>query len=459
MKTRIAVIQSHPIQYFSPWYRALAREAELDLKVFYCYQPTQAQQGAGFGVPFEWDIPLLEGYNYEFLPNAAKKPGTHFNGCNTPQLSRLIASRAFDMWLVPGWNYRSYWQAMRACWRYRVPMMVRGDSNLIDPRPWHVRLAKRLILGRWIPRFSAYLTVGRLSEDYYRFYGADESRFFPARHFVDNEWLDGKAETARKQRAEIRRGWGIPENAFCVMFCGKFIPNKRPLDLVAAAQLLLDSNPQLSTLHSPLSNLQSSNPLPPRPRLHLLFVGSGELGPQLRARCSVVFDAEATVNPSARPSDFSISVSQNVSFSAPLLSPNSNLPSSVAARPPASFGGFLNQTQINQAYAACDLLVLPSGYGETWGLVVNEAMACQRPAVVSEKVGCGPDLVQQGETGFVFPAGDLKTLAEIIGRYAGEPALAAVHGQAAYEHVRAHYSIEMAVSGMLRAVRSLRLQE
>ena len=86
-------------------------------------------------------------------------------------------------------------------------------------------------------------------------------------------------------------------------------------------------------------------------------------------------------------------------------------------------------------------------------------MACQRPAVVSDKVGCWPDLVQQGETGFVFPAGDLKTLAEIIGRYAGEPALAAVHGQAAYKHVRAHYSIEMAVSGMLRAVRSLRLQE
>ena len=81
---------------------------------------------------------------------------------------------------------------------------------------------------------------------------------------------------------------------------------------------------------------------------------------------------------------------------------------------PVSFAGFLNQGEIPAAYAACDALVLPSDYGETWGLVVNEAMACGVPAVVSDAVGCGPDLVEEGQTGMIFPLGDIPALARAI---------------------------------------------
>ena len=74
-------------------------------------------------------------------------------------------------------------------------------------------------------------------------------------------------------------------------------------------------------------------------------------------------------------------------------------------RLPVTFAGFLNQTEIAGAYVAADCLVLPSDTGETWGLVVNEAMACGIPAIVSDQVGCGPDLVSEGVTGATFPTG------------------------------------------------------
>jgi len=121
---------------------------------------------------------------------------------------------------------------------------------------------------------------------------------------------------------------------------------------------------------------------------------------------------------------------------------------------PASFAGFLNQTEIPKAYAAADCLVLPSDYGETWGLVVNEAMACGLPAVVSDRVGCGPDLVEHGVTGRVFPFGDIAALAEELSTLAENEALLRKMGELARARV-ANYSVERAVEGTARAVHSL----
>lgn len=79
----------------------------------------------------------------------------------------------------------------------------------------------------------------------------------------------------------------------------------------------------------------------------------------------------------------------------------------------ASFVGFVNQTRMPAVYAAADVLVLPS-YSETWGLVVNEAFACGLPAIVSDRVGCAPDLIMDGLTGTVVPAGDVEALAKAL---------------------------------------------
>jgi len=118
----------------------------------------------------------------------------------------------------------------------------------------------------------------------------------------------------------------------------------------------------------------------------------------------------------------------------------------------ASFAGFLNQSEMPGAYVAADCLVLPSDDGETWGLVVNEAMACGLPAIVSDRVGCGPDLVAHGETGMVFPFGDVNRLASMLQSLAAQPERLARMGERARERVSA-YSVQRATQATLEAVR------
>jgi glycosyltransferase involved in cell wall biosynthesis len=117
-----------------------------------------------------------------------------------------------------------------------------------------------------------------------------------------------------------------------------------------------------------------------------------------------------------------------------------------------TFAGFLNQTEIVGAYVAADCLVLPSDTGETWGLVVNEAMACGIPAIVSDQVGCGPDLVSDGVTGATFPMGDVDALAKRLIDLSGNPSALRAMGGAACERVTSHYSVERAVEGTMAAI-------
>jgi glycosyltransferase involved in cell wall biosynthesis len=70
---------------------------------------------------------------------------------------------------------------------------------------------------------------------------------------------------------------------------------------------------------------------------------------------------------------------------------------------------------------AADALVLPSDYGETWGLVVNEALACGLPCAVSDRCGCGEDLVATSTSELVFRCGDPADLARALRRLVDEP--------------------------------------
>jgi glycosyltransferase involved in cell wall biosynthesis len=209
--------------------------------------------------------------------------------------------------------------------------------------------------------------------------------------FLDDR-ADGVLE--QQQRERLRFQWGIPQQAFCFLFAGKLQKKKRPQDLLDALALLA----------------HQSGP-PPRP-VHLLVVGSGNLEAACRQRVAT----EGL---------------------------------------PVSFAGFLNQSQIAAAYAASDCLVLASDHGETWGLVVNEAMACGLPAVVSDQVGCAEDLVEQGVTGLRYPCGDTDALAACLAAMARDPAAAARMGQAARERVEEHFTIEAAAAGIRAAVARL----
>ncbi len=378
---RVGFLISHPIQYYAPIFRELAKQC--DLTVYFAHRQSAEQQArSGFGVAFEWDVDLLSGYEHRFLTNVARRPSTDtFWGCNTPAVGREIRDGRYDAFVVPGWALRSYWQAIRACRRARVPVFVRGDSQLDGPRRAVVKFAKAMAFSSLLHRFDGYLYVGQRNREYLLHHGAKPEKMFFSPHCVDNEWFMSRSEAARAARAgdrsAIRR----------ILFVGKLIGRKRPLDVVQAATLVRALGQQVE----------------------LVFAGSGEL--------------QGSLDQAAQ-----------------------------AAGVPTQFLGFVNQSQMPAVYASADVVVLPSDGSETWGLAVNEAMACGVPAVVSEAVGCGPDLIEARGTGATFPLGDVRKMADAIRQVlAYDPARCRARLAARIEQ----YSPRAAATGVLEAANRL----
>ena len=191
--------------------------------------------------------------------------------------------------------------------------------------PLWKRPLKEIALDRLFASVDRFLYIGSANKRLYQRYGISDARLYSAPYAVDNERFTRQARELRPQRTELRRRWGISDDAFCMLFCGKFIKKKRPLDLVDAAR----------SLHTD-GRLRN---------IHLLFVGSGELDRELRQACHVMYDAETADRLGPTPVN---------SCTAPV------------AAPPASFAGFLIR-QISRAYVAADCLVLPSDHGVDLG--------------------------------------------------------------------------------------------
>ena len=118
---------------------------------------------------------------------------------------------------------------------------------------------------------------------------------------------------------------------------------------------------------------------------------------------------------------------------------------------PVTFAGFLNQSELPAAYHASDCLILPSDAGETWGLVVNEAMAAGKPAIVSDQVGCAADLVEPGHTGWIFPFGRWEALADCLMEALADRNRLRRMGKAARARVDA-YTPQQVADGIRQAV-------
>jgi glycosyltransferase involved in cell wall biosynthesis len=119
--------------------------------------------------------------------------------------------------------------------------------------------------------------------------------------------------------------------------------------------------------------------------------------------------------------------------------------------PNVVFAGFLNQSEVSQAYSVADVFVLASGWDETWGVVVNEAMNFGLPVVVSDKVGCAVDLVAHGENGYVFPHDRPDELARYLSLLITDPARRRSFGQRG-AGIIAPWNYTKAAEGLFAAV-------
>jgi glycosyltransferase involved in cell wall biosynthesis len=237
-RPRLGILTTHPIQYQAPLFRALAERT--DLTVYFAHRQTpEGQAGAGFGVAFEWDVPLLDGYEHHFLQNVAGDPSPlTFRGCDTPEIDAIIRRRSFDAFLVGGWFNKSYLQAIYACKRAGTPLLVRGDSQLQTPRSPLKRIVKNILFRAFLRVFDRCLYVGERSRAYYRHYGVGPEKLVFSPHFVDNAFFASRAE--RVDRLAERERMQIEPDESAILFVGKFIPEKAPLGILQAARILKD---------------------------------------------------------------------------------------------------------------------------------------------------------------------------------------------------------------------------
>jgi glycosyltransferase involved in cell wall biosynthesis len=341
MPVRLAIICTHPIQYYAPVFRELGARREVLLKVFYGWKGPGESIDQGFGIPVQWDVPLLEGYDFEFVPNVSKDIGSHhFGGIRLPSLIRRIEEWQADAVLVYGWCYHAHLSCMRH-FKGRLPVFFRGDSTLISQPSGLKGVARRLFLS-WVYRHVEYaLFVGSKNRAYFSFMGLSDSQLRFAPHSVDNRRFE--QPDADSQAQHIRGTCGLTDNDVLIVLPAKLEPIKNPL-------LLLEA----------FANLKTDS-------CHLAFAGSGPLETELKA----------------------------------------------TRTPRTHFLGFRNQSEMPSVYRAADLVVLPSK-SETWGLALNEAMACGRAVMASDRVGAACDLIVSGRNGWIVRADDLDDLTRAL---------------------------------------------
>ncbi|MBA3486463.1 MAG: glycosyltransferase family 4 protein [Lysobacter sp.] len=389
----LAVVISHPTQYYSPWFRHISAQGSVELRVYHLWDfGVETRYDRQFEQAFVWDIPLLDGYWSTLVANRSRDPGTHwYGGLDNPELVELLVDAQPDAIVLFGYAYLSHLRVIMSPRLARVPLLLRGDSHdLARNSGWRTRasrMARRLLF----KRFSGFLAVGCANTEYFRNCGVPRSRIHVVPHCVDNQRFRDAGEEASREAADWRAERGIPTTAAVIVFAGKFEMKKRPMDLLAAF-LRLEAGQERS------GGCDAA----------LLFVGGGALEEELRRMAG------------------------------------DRLGNSVF------FAPFQNQTQMPKVYSVGDVFVLPScGDGETWGLAVNEAMNLGLTCVVSTHVGCGRDLVRHGDTGWIFQAGNVDALTKVLALALDSgPQERARMGAKARQHIDA-YSYEVATAALL----------
>jgi glycosyltransferase involved in cell wall biosynthesis len=337
---RLAIVTTHPIQYYAPVFKLLNKRGNISIKVFYTWgDGAISKHDPGFDQKIEWDIPLLDGYDYEWVNNTSGQPGSHhFKGIINPDLIQQITLYKADAVLVFGWAYHSHLKVLRY-FNNKIPVYFRGDSTLLDQQPGIRSLLKTFFL-KWVYQHIDHaFYVGTNNLAYFKKYGLRDKQLSFAPHAIDNDRFPIPHDF---EATELRKNLSIPDNAILVLFAGKLEEKKAP-------ELLLNAFYELN-----------------EPKAHLLFVGNGPLENSLKLKAG--------------------------------------------SHPNIHFVDFKNQSQMPTVYQACNIFCLPSkGPNETWGLAVNEAMACNKAVLVSNKCGCAIDLVTE-KNGMIFKSENINEI-------------------------------------------------
>lgn len=387
---RVAVVNSHPIQYFAPLYAYLNQDPALEVTALYCTDISlRGGMDPGFGQAVKWDVDLLAGYRSVFLgENARRRVPGGFWSLVCPELWAEVRSGRYDAVWLHGYAYSADLIALVAAKSRGLPVFYRSETHLKLRRSGWKRRVRDGVLSAGARFVDRFLAIGTANRDYYRSLGVPENKIVDVPYTVDNDRFITAARLSDADRVAMRQKFGLPPNRPVVLFASKLIARKHPDDVVRAVARLRDEGVMAS----------------------LLFIGAGEMEASLR----------------------SLVVEYNLSGF-------------------VSFGGFVNQAELPRVYALSDIFVLPAE-NEPWGLIVNEVMCAGLPVIVASEVGCVPDLVHDGRNGLLMQAGDVDSLTTALRRLLTDDQERAAMGQKSLALIR-NWSYERCRLGVLAAAK------
>lgn len=355
VKKKILYILSHPIHYQSPLLKSLADQKEIDLKVFYLTSHTLGGIDKQFGEKIDWDTPLLDGYNYEFVKNYSMKPAVSgsFFGLINFGIIKKIRKENPDVVIIHGWAYFTNWVIFILSFLFKAKLWMRSESPLnqeLLKRKFVLKFKVFILKNLVFRKCDKFLYIGKQNKDFYKFYKVPDKKLFFAPYAVDNLFYQNQYKENASGKENIRNELGLSSNAKVILTVGKYISKKRPLDVLTAYK-----------------NLQVKNK-------SLIMVGEGEIRGEME--------------------DY---IKKN------------NLKN-------VFLTGFVNASKISKYFIAADVFVLASHAGETWGLVTNEALNFGLPIVISDMSGSAYNLVEDAKNGFVFKTGRTDELTERMQR-------------------------------------------
>jgi glycosyltransferase involved in cell wall biosynthesis len=232
---RVLAVCAHPVQYMSPILRLMARHPQLDLKVAYCsLRGATAGHDPEFNATVQWDVPLLDGYDWIEVPNRGSGSESFF-GLHNPGLWKMILDGHYDAVLIyTGYPRSSFWISYFASKLSRTAFIFGTDATTLVPMtgPSWKKYVKRLVWPILYRLASQVIVPSNGTRDLMRSLGIPEERITLTPYSVDNDWW--LARSREVDRAAVRASWGVPSETAVLLFCAKLQPWKRPQDLLQA---------------------------------------------------------------------------------------------------------------------------------------------------------------------------------------------------------------------------------
>ncbi len=340
---KLLIFDTHPIQYRAPVFRELAKKLS-SLRVYFFNSDFDGGKWwfheVGKAKSLDWGINLTEGYSHKTLNTDTLKILQIYKSLKT-----LLITEQPNAILVYGYYLKEHWILRLLCSQMNIPLIFVGET-FTSNSSWLRRFATTPLQTFFLRGVKRFVSIGKKTEAFYLSKKISPSKIVSGRYCIDTDFFKKEEPFASLKRTKLRQKLNIKETDFVLLFVGRLFERKRPQDLIALHELLLQNG-----------------------RVHTLIIGSGPLESSLKSYCEEM--------------------------------------------PRLHWLGFQNQTETRDWYFASDLLVVPSEF-ETWGLVVNEAFSCGLPALVSSACGAAGDLVDNGQTGFIYEVGSIESALKYV---------------------------------------------